>query len=348
MLKLTVQLVAWNGAKYIPLLFASLRRQTFSGWNLLVLDNASTDGTSMAIQKELQSFSFSHEFIQSKENRGFADGHNSLFQKGDSEYILLLNQDMVLEPNCLEKLMRCMQDHPNAAAVTPRLMKWDFARNEHTNIVDAIGLKVFRNRRVVEWLTGHCWADSKDEVIHSLVGQTRVEVFGVSGALPMYRRTSLREVAHTDGSIFDPTYGSYKEDVDLAFRLRAVGAAAFVVLDAVAYHDRTAAGTKHMGDVNAAANKRQQSRSVQYQSYKNHVMTLIKNEYWQNTLLDFPWILWYELKKFLWLLLFQQSVLAGVKEVWHLRITLREKRRYLAAKRLVSWKEMRRWWVDKR
>src|SRR3989338_7429508 len=48
--KLTVQLVTWNGAKYIPYLFESLKKQTYADWDLAVLDNASSDGTARLIE----------------------------------------------------------------------------------------------------------------------------------------------------------------------------------------------------------------------------------------------------------------------------------------------------------
>ena len=51
-MKLSVQLVAWNGGKYIPYLFDSLRKQTFSDWQLIILDNASSDDTLEKIKTE--------------------------------------------------------------------------------------------------------------------------------------------------------------------------------------------------------------------------------------------------------------------------------------------------------
>ena len=55
MAKLSVHLVAWNGAKYIPYLFESLRKQTYKDWELLAIDNASAkDNTADLIEKELQ------------------------------------------------------------------------------------------------------------------------------------------------------------------------------------------------------------------------------------------------------------------------------------------------------
>ena len=67
------------------------------------------------------------------------------------------------------------------------------------------------------------------------------EVFGVSAAAALYRRSALDAVS-SDGQAFDEAFFMYKEDVDLAWRLRRAGYAACVASEAVAYHGRTAAG----------------------------------------------------------------------------------------------------------
>ncbi|HCC22515.1 TPA: hypothetical protein DEP86_03890, partial [Candidatus Uhrbacteria bacterium] len=67
-----------------------------------------------------------------------------------------------------------------------------------------------------------------------------------------------------------------------------------------------------------------------------------KNEYWQNFALDFFWISCYELKKFVWFLLFNPGVLEGGKEIWLNRKKLRDKRREIKNKRRINWLDMRR------
>ena len=343
MSKLVVQLVTWNGAKYMPFLFDSLRKQTFADWTLLVVDNNSQDGTVELIKKELGNFPVQYKLIENKENLGFAGGHNLAFKESDVEYFLLLNQDMYLAADCLEKVVQFLNQHPEAAAVSPRLMRWDFnqAANDlqksFTEQIDALGLKVYRSRRVVEQYTQQNWPDLKNKL-----PAAALPVFGVSGALPAFRRSFVVIVAYPGGSIFDESYHSYKEDVDLAFRLAVGGYKAYVLLDAVAYHNRSAASSKQEGDTYALINKQKQSELIKYYSYKNHLATLYKNEYPQNFILDFPWILWYELKKFVYFLLFDRKVLGGLKELFGMGLA--EKRRLIKSIRKISWQEMRRWW----
>ncbi|PIZ95252.1 MAG: hypothetical protein COX80_04795 [Candidatus Magasanikbacteria bacterium CG_4_10_14_0_2_um_filter_33_14] len=349
--KLSVHLVSWNGAKYIPYLFDSLKKQTYKDWKLFVWENASSDNTAELIKKELEDFQLEYEYFSSEKNLGFAGGHNELSKKTDSEYFLLLNQDMYLMPDVFEKLVKFLDENETAAAVSPRLMKWNFNVMEQdfvesmTNYVDTLGLKVMRSRRVVEKYVGKDWDEKKAKMELSFRTQTQaLEVFGVSGALPMYRKSAIDIVKFSDENFFDNLYESYKEDVDLSWRLRLAGFQSFVLLDTVTYHDRSAAGQEKLGDKTAMENKKKQSEWVKYNSYKNHLMTLYKNEYGKNFTIDFFAIMWYELKKFVYFLLFDRKVLKGLSVLWENRKLLKQRRNEVIQMRKVDYKELRKWW----
>jgi len=327
-MKLSVNLVTWNGEKYLPALLESLKNQTFKDFEFIVVDNGSVDKTVEVVKN------FDCRLIENKNNVGFAAGHNQAYHVGNSEYFLIINQDIYLETDCLGKLVGFLDNHPDVGVVGPRVMKWDF---EHTpspspegisGNIDSLGLKVFRNRRVVEIGEGEEW---RAPLFLSTA------VFGVSGAIAMFRRSAVDVL----DEFLDESFGSYKEDVDLAYRLNSVGFPAHIIYDAVAYHDRTGGGTKHKDDLSSAKNKTAQSDRVRYYSYRNHLITLLKNEYWQNCTLDFIWILWYELKKFVYFLLFDRRVLKGLGEIWKMRRIIAQKRKQIKASRKFSWKEIR-------
>ena len=88
-MKLSINLVVYNGAKYVHSLFASLKKQTFEDWKLFVLDNNSQDQTKELIKKELDNFDIQSKLIENKENIGFAGGHNQLFGQTETEYFLI-------------------------------------------------------------------------------------------------------------------------------------------------------------------------------------------------------------------------------------------------------------------
>ncbi len=358
MQKLLIQLVTWNGKKYIPYLFDSLRKQSFTDFHLFILDNGSTDGTQELIEKELQNFQFEYTFEKNGKNVGFAGGHNQIYKLKSQnskvksfDYILLLNQDVYLTSDCIERMVNFLKKNPDAAAVSPRLMRWNFAEasegieKSFSFFVDSLGLRVFRNRRVIEKYAGQVWEEKKSRMELSFrTHDDAMEVFGVSGALPMFRWSCLEVVSFDDHTFFDTSYHSYKEDVDLAYRLRIAGLRSYILLDSVAYHDRSAFGVDRVGDRISIQNKKVQPEWIKYHSYKNHLMTFYKNEYWQNTILDFPWILWYELKKFIYFFLFDRSILRGLGEVWKGRTELRKKRLMVKKIRKASWQDLREWW----
>jgi GT2 family glycosyltransferase len=339
--QLTLQLVTYNNEKFLPEFFDSLQKQTFKDWELKILDNGSSDQTKNILYHYSGLGNMPLELVNLSENSGFSGGHNILFKKADTPYVGLLNPDIYLTSNCLEKLITYLHAAPTeCAVVTPRLMKWNFLEKKFTDQIDSLGLKVLRNRRVIEWYQGQSWS----EVGTEFNNQSAIEVFGVSGTLPLFRRSALLDTQEVDGSIFDPRFGSYKEDVDLAFRLQSRGYRAHVVLDAVAYHVRRASGKKSLDDISASKNKATQPIAIQQASYRNHLYVLYKNEYGQNFILDFFWILWYEVKKLVYFLLFDRAVLKGLQDFWNNRKLLKQSRAHIKKLRNVNWKALRTWW----
>ena len=362
MARLSVHLVAWNGAKYIPHLFESLRKQTCKDWELLAIDNNSTkDNTADLIEEELKNFPVPARLIRNKENNGFAGGHNqavremcrrskdspsaeglSLDRAPLPEYIQLLNQDMYLAPDYFEKVVAMMDSHPEAGAGQGLLLRWDFNTNTHTDIIDTMGLKVLRNRRVVDWRTGE-----NDKGLSFTIGKDSpltVEVFGVSGALPIYRRRAVEDVIF-ESKMFDEDFFMYKEDVDLAFRMRSAAWKATVSTSARAWHDRTAAGPREISDAAALKNRKGRAAYVNYYSYRNHLVVLLKNEHRANFMRDWPWIVFYELKKFLYLLCTDWATLKGLSDVWRLRKQTMKKRRFIMTHYKIRPQDMRKWYV---
>jgi len=334
--KLTIGILTWNGEKYLPALFDSLQKQTFQDFEIIVVDNASSDGSVRAVQSVIstrpaeagQARNDRVVITQNPTNIGFAAGHNQIFALSQTSYYLALNQDVYLEPGCLDKLVQVLEHNPRLAVVGPRVMKWNFGDGPNS-IVDSLGLQVYRNRRVVEIDAGEKFTGVSNDV------QT---VFGVSGAVVLARRQAIEAV----GGLFDSTLNSYKEDVDLAYRLNAAGWEAAIDLGAIAYHDRTGFGSKNNDDLSASKNKLKQSPLVKYYSYHNHLIVLFKNEYWQNFIIDCPWILWYELKKFIYFLLCDRPVLKGLEDLWQCRIAIKTQRLNIKKLRRLSWREMRK------
>jgi GT2 family glycosyltransferase len=359
--KLSVNLVVCNGARYLPYLFDALKKQTFKDWDLIFIDNGSTDGTLKEFEKLVSDTQIPHRIIQNQKNVGFSAGHNIAYAETTASYVLMLNVDIYPLPQVFERLINFMDEQKNSAAASVRLMRWNFERSESmlasgmsvfdaaregfTTQIDAIGIRLFRNRRALEWLTRYEWTkDSESLSVQEIYGKEVVEVFGVSGTIPMYRKNITDQILLPEGKIFDPTYHSYKEDLDLAYRLRDAGYTSYIILNTVAYHDRTSAGPKKKGSWAALKNKKSQSEFVIMHSYENHLRTLYKNEYWQNFLLDFPLIMSFELKKFVFLLFTRPLSLAKAigRIIKEFPYTCNARKSILSTRKMY-WKGIRRW-----
>ncbi len=325
----TISLLTWNGAKYLPWLLKSLRIQTFANWELLVLDNASTDD-SVQIMEETRVGDNPVKVVKQKKNLGFAKGHNLLMNWSGSDYVLVLNQDVILEPNYLKELVDFMEANPKAASTAGKIMYWDFNEGHKSKTIDSFGLQIDRKRYMSDMHQGK--PDFKLD---------NREVFGLSGAAVLFRRKALDIIAlpHSDNSLeyFDEDFFAYKEDIDIAWRLRLAGWQNWLVASTYAYHHRSVSSGQ---DIKAIRKHRALANKL---SYRNHLMTIYKNSFYKNLFKDFWPIKWYEFKKFIYLLLFERSTLVGLKEYFQLLSKLKKKRKFIHSRAQLSAEEMYKW-----
>ncbi|HCC22774.1 TPA: hypothetical protein DF272_01190 [Candidatus Falkowbacteria bacterium] len=327
MSKVAVNLVTWNGANYIKGCLDSLFNQTFTDFSLMIIDNGSTDETLELINEKYPHL----KIVKHRNNLGFAKAHNQAIHWTDSEYVLLLNQDILLEPDFIAKLVAFADTRPDSGAFTGKILK--LQDGQKTKYIDSLGLRLFKNHRVIDLGAGEM-DDSQYDAVE--------EVFGVSGAIPLYRRAALTAV-EMDKQFFDEDFFSYKEDVDLAYRLRSAGWKAFKVPPAVAYHDRSVAlPQKDMSKLELAKARRHRSKFANYYSYRNHWYFLIKNlpDLKPKHLLP---VLWFEFIKFFYILFFETANLKIIKEVWAERHRFQAKRRLIKAKQKARTEDIDSW-----
>lgn len=263
MSRIALQLTCYNGSRYLPYLFASLAAQSTKDWTLYVLDNGSSSEEAIAIKAAVDAAGFPIEFERVEDTLNFANGHNHLFAKHHAEFVQLLNDDAMLEPTYLRDVVAFMDAHPSYASASGRIFRWDFDRVDSstrgkTDVIDSLGLERRANGKVAERFRGVPLVKISEQLLKVL------NVFGVSGCLPMYRRSAVL-ASSPDGTLFDPTFVSYKEDVEIAYRFAALGARSGIVHSAIAYHRRTFTRNAHAT----------QTRAVQFQSYRNHLWTLL-------------------------------------------------------------------------
>lgn len=320
-MKLSVNLITLNGKKYLPYLLESLRSQTYKDFELLIIDNGSIDGTPEYLSKEWPDV----KVVKNQKNAGFAGGHNQAVKFSSGEYILMLNQDIILEPNFLEQIISAIERDKRIAAIQPKLYKWDFVEDDSvvdqkkTNIIDSAGLELYKNFRVIEKGAGK---KDSNEYANSQ------EIFGFTGALPLIRREALNDIEFK-GEYFDDLFFAFKEDIDLSWRLQSRNWKIIYFPKAVAYHARGVGSGSDRSDAAASKNRKQKSDFANYNSYKNHLIMLIKNLTFKNMLKCGIFIGWYELKKMVYLLLFERKTLKGLLEIFKNWKTIMEKRKFI-------------------
>lgn len=338
MAKVSVHLVTWNSLKVLPEALESLREQTFQDFNLIVVDNASTDGSVNCVRENFPTATVIRNF----KNLGFARAHNQAIQmsrKASPEYVLVMNPDIILMENYLEKIVAAIDGRPEIGSIGGKLLKVyprleEYGEPQFSRTVDSVGLTIAKNRRVADRGSGE-----KD------VGQfgEQEEVFGISGALALYRAEALDTAVLSDEEVFDDDFFAYKEDADLAWRLQLFGWKSAYTPTALAYHYRGAGGAENAGWIQTFCGRWSRSTNVNRFSSRNHLMMLVKNEQFVNGLLYGIFILPYELLKFLYVLFFSPKVLAAYLDFWKLFPKMLKKRREIMKRKKLSAGEMRKW-----
>lgn len=377
-LSVAVNLVVFNGVRWLPFCLYSLINQTDSDFSLLIIDNNSADGSLDLINQFLDTEPMLKErtrIVRNKSNLGFARAHNQALAWSKSDLVLLVNQDVVLSPSYIHDLRAKFVDE-NLASATGKILHYPIARIKDENLaavhqrvtrhelsvnsqvdytpmlaecrqrletiydaklnqlIDSCGLWMERSRRVVD--IGHSQVDS---------GQfnDKAEVFGVSGAAPMYRREAIEFVSPFN-ELLDESFVSYKEDVDLAYRLRWAGYRAILVSDTLAWHDRNLSVDETGGLKKLIKLRRTWPSELRVYSWSNHLATLLKNESIGNLFKDLPYITWFEFKKIIYLIIFEPNVLGrGIKHFCKRFFKLTNKRRLLKLTHRISAGDMRIW-----
>ncbi len=205
---------------------AALREQTFRDFEVIVVDNASSDGSAewLAAQPDVR-------VIRNASNLGFAAACNQGIRAGSAPFVALLNDDTQPEPQWLEALIRAMRE-PQALVAGVQSSRVGTCASlmlfaDRPGVVQSAGVAV--DRAAIAWdrLRGYP-ADSAE------VQQPR-EVFGASGGACLYRRAMLDEVG-----LFDERFFAYLEDVDLAWRAQRAGWHCLYVPQARVLHNTSA------------------------------------------------------------------------------------------------------------
>ena len=218
MVAVSLIIVNFNGEELLDDCFSSLARQTFTDFEVVFVDNGSSDGSLAEVERLMPEA----KCVALQENTGFARGNNLGMQHAEGKYIVLLNNDTQVDARFLAELVAPAKRDERVGMVAPKIL--DF--NQRDRIDSVGGLVVCRDGLAQG--RGRCERDrgQYDDL---------EEVLLPSGCAALYRREMLDEIGLFDESMF-----MYCEDTDLGLRGRWAGWQAVAAPRAVVYHKYSA------------------------------------------------------------------------------------------------------------
>jgi len=218
--EVAVLIVCYNGRRYLDDCLGSVLADEEAGVaaHVVVVDNASADGSADYVAERFPQV----ELIRSPANLGFAGGNNLGWEHirrkwPGLDYLVLLNQDTIVERGWLGPLAGFLAAHPDAGCVQPKLMM-------HPQ-TDRFNTSGNRSHFLGFGFVGDCGEPDRGQ----LTGPR--EVAFASGAAMMIRAELLRT-----GRLFEGAFFMYLEDAELCWRLGQAGHASYVIPDSVVFH----------------------------------------------------------------------------------------------------------------
>ncbi|KAB0672329.1 glycosyltransferase family 2 protein [Oryzomonas sagensis] len=202
----------WNGIEHIEECLLSVGQQRFKDFDVVVVDNASTDRSVQFIHEHFPGV----KVVALADNLGFSAGVNCGIRASIGKFVVLLNNDTVVAPNWLENLVKAIQDNPNVSIFASKLLNY-YDRGVIDSAGDALDLSL-GPYKIGEYQPKGQFSESRF-------------IFGACGGGGCYRREIFDQIG-----AFDEDFFAYFEDIDLSFRANWAGIRTLFVPDAVIYH----------------------------------------------------------------------------------------------------------------
>ncbi len=225
--RVSVVVISWNTRELTLRCLRSVLPELESGDELVVIDNASTDGTVGAIRKELPNVIIK----KNKENTGFARAANQAFSIASNELVWLLNSDIEVMPGCLSILRYCASSNAGWAVISPANHGIGFAGNMTPLCMTRILARFIPFGPVARlfWWLGRDRGHPNQPFTHPYM------VRYVPAFASFYRKTEVQDIGAMDEGFIH-----YFEDVDLCERFVKAGRGILVVPAAIVKHQNGA------------------------------------------------------------------------------------------------------------
>jgi GT2 family glycosyltransferase len=320
----SVVVVSYNHASTLPACLASVVAMVPAPERVVVLDNASTDGSFDVAERHSRALPV--ELVRNPVNTGFAAAVNAGIASTETPWVLLLNPDCAPAPSYVERLLAGVdrrRERDRVGCAVGKLLRADDDRLLPSRTIDSAGMTVTPSGRHLDRGAG---APDDGGFDHERW------VFGATAAAALYRRTCLDD-AYPGGEPFAASFFAYREDAELAWRLQWRGWRCLYVPAAVAAHRRgfrPEAGRAGHEAVNRLSVRNRFLLRAHCADAGWHLACL-------------PWWLLRDLVVIAACLTVERSSLAGVADAWRLRRDAAERRRWVMTRRTAPSRRVRRW-----
>ena len=250
----SVTLVTYNSGRFIKRCLESVLEQAYPKLEVIVIDNASTDGTADILEQ----FEDRCRIYFSDQNIGFAAAQNQAISHSESEWIFALNPDVLLMPGFIQSLVDAAAMDPKVGTVCGKLLSirpsFDLPEKQ---LVDSTGIYFTPMLRHLD--RGSLEVDNGHYLNFEYV-------FGATAAAALYRRKMIDDISIM-GEFFDSDFFVYREDADVAWRAQLFGWRCLYTPHARGYHVRNV----------LPGNRRALPAEINMHSVKNRFLMRIKN-----------------------------------------------------------------------
>ncbi len=253
-LRASVIIPNWNGKHLLEICLPSLEKQSFKDFEVLIIDNGSSDNSLRYIKENFPSF----RVTVLDKNLGFAPAVNIGIRKSRCKYIILLNNDTEMDKDCIKFFVKAADEHPEAGFIAAKILNF-YKRNIIDNAGDYIDGGGHPNTRG----TG-----KRDGPQFNKPGFS----FMATGGGSLFKKSAFEKVG-----LFDEEYFVYMEDVDFCLRAQMQGIKGWFEPKAKIYHIRMATSSKNPS-------------LFQYLTFRNMTINIIKNFPAGLLLDDFNWL----------------------------------------------------------
>lgn len=205
----------WNRKNLLKRCIDSIQSQTYKPVEIVLVDNGSHDGSAEYVRENFPGV----KLICNAENYGFCGGNNIGIKEAKGRYIALMNNDAVIQPDCIEEMVKTIRKGTDIGAVATKILLED-----KPSIIDAAGIGICMDGLSI----------GRGRMEEAAGYEEEAEVFFVSDCVSLYRREMLDDIG-----LYDEDFFAYAEETDLGWRARLKGWRTIYNPKAVAVHSHS-------------------------------------------------------------------------------------------------------------